>query len=176
MTIAETLLPEFDQEMASTRKLLACVPNNILSYKPHQKSMVLGRLAGHVAELPSWALHTIEHDSLDITPAPGKGFEAFVAKNNEDLLQTFDRNVADARKAIAGASDAHLIKPWKLIYKGQTIVDMPRATVLRTSVLNHLIHHRAQLGVYLRLNNVAIPGMYGPSADDFNPFAQQQTA
>jgi uncharacterized damage-inducible protein DinB len=166
MTIAQTLLPEFDQEMASTRKLLERVPNDKLNYKPHDKSMALGRLAGHVAELPSWATHTVTLDTLDITPKPGEDFKAYAAPSQEDLLKTFDKNVAEARKAIEGASDEHLGKIWKLIFQGKEMIVMPRSSVLRFVVMNHLIHHRAQLGVFLRLNDVAIPGMYGPSADE----------
>ena len=176
MSIAEMLLPEFDQEMANTRKLLACVPDPAPSWKPHEKSMTLARLAGHVAELPNWALQTLDRDVLDITPAPGQGFTALTATSRKELLEVFDRNVAEARKAIAGASDEHLGKIWKLVFRGNTVVTMPRAAVLRSMVMNHLIHHRAQLGVYLRLNNVAIPGMYGPSADEASIFAQQKSA
>jgi uncharacterized damage-inducible protein DinB len=166
MTISQTLLPEFDQEMKSTRKLLACVPDDKLNFKPHEKSMSLGRLAGHVAELPSWATHTVQLDSLDITPKPGEDFKAYSAPSQEDLLKTFDKNVAEAHEAIANASDEHLGKIWHLVFQGKDVISMPRASVLRFVVMNHLIHHRAQLGVYLRLNNVAIPGMYGPSADE----------
>ncbi len=166
MTIAETLLPEFEQEMKSARKLLACVPNDKLDFKPHDKSMPLGRLAGHVAELPSWGTHTIQLDTLDVTPKPGEGFKAFAATSQNELLQTFDKNVSEAREAIASATDEHLGKIWKLIFQGKEVITMPRSAVLRFVVMNHLIHHGAQLGVYLRLNNVPIPGMYGPSADD----------
>jgi uncharacterized damage-inducible protein DinB len=176
MAIAALLLPEFDQEMANTRKLLVCVPDPAPAWKPHEKSMSLARLAGHVAELPSWAVQTIDREVLDITPQPGQGFTALTATSREELLKAFDRNVAEARNAIAGATDAHLGKTWKLVFGGNTVLSMPRAAVLRTVVLNHLIHHRAQLGVYLRLNNVAIPGMYGPSADEPNIFAQQKSA
>lgn len=168
MKISQMLLPEFDQEMMSTRKLLACVPDDKLDFKPHEKSMALGRLAGHVAELPGWAVNAISLDSLDITPKPGEGFKAYAAPSREDLLKTFEKNVAEAHSAIAGASDEHLGKIWKLIFQGKEVIAMPRAVVLRSVVMNHLIHHRAQLGVYLRLNNVAIPGMYGPSADEGN--------
>ena len=170
MKIANMLLPEFDQEMANTRKLLACVPDDKLAYKPHEKSMALGRLAGHIAELPAWAVNAITLESLDITPKPGEGFKAYAAPSQEDLLRTFDGNVADARKAISGATDEELGKIWKLIFQGKEVMVLPRAVVLRSVVMNHLIHHRAQLGVYLRLNNVAIPGMYGPSADDGKVF------
>jgi len=171
MSISETLLPEFDQEMQNTRKLLECVPEDRPDYKPHTKSMPLARLAGHIAELPSWAVHTIRVDALDLTPASGESFKAGVMTSRPELLDTFDKNVAEAREAIAGASDEHLAKIWSLIYKGHTVLQMPRAAVLRSSVMNHMIHHRAQLGVYLRLNDIAIPGMYGPSADDGRMFA-----
>jgi uncharacterized damage-inducible protein DinB len=173
MSISEALLPEFDQEMANTRKLLACVPEEIPEYKPHEKSMPLGRLAGHVAELPNWAVNTIRLTTLDLTPATGEGFKAFFAKSRTELLDTFDKNVAEAREAIAGASDEDLHMIWTLVFRGQTVLQMPRIAVLRSVVMNHLIHHRAQLGVYLRLNNIAIPGMYGPSADEARMFAAQ---
>lgn len=176
MSLAETLLPEFDQEMANTRKLLACVPDGLWAWKPHEKSMTLGRLAGHVAELPLLATNAVKLDSLDLTPASGQGFQRFIASSLDELLKTFDRNVSEARQAIAGATDAHLAKIWSLIFRGQVVLALPRAAILRSVVMNHLIHHRAQLGVYLRLNNVAIPGMYGPSADEGRMFAEPQSA
>jgi len=174
MPISEVLLPEFDQEMANTRKLLECLPEDKWTWKPHEKSMPLGRLAGHVAELPSWAVNTIRRSSLDLTPAGGgPAFQPFIANSRRELVTTFDKNVGEAREAIAGATDEHLHQIWTLIYRGQTVLSMPRAAVLRSVVMNHLIHHRAQLGVYLRLNDVAIPGMYGPSADEGKMFAAQ---
>ena len=173
MTISEALIPEFDQEMANTRKLLECVPEDKWTWKPHEKSMTLGRLAGHVAELPSWAIHTINVSSLDLTPPGGPGIQPFVPGSRKELVEKFDKNVAEARPAIAAANDEHLKQIWSLIYQGQTVLSMPRAAVLRSVVINHLIHHRAQLGVYLRLNNIAIPGMYGPSADEGRMFAAQ---
>jgi uncharacterized damage-inducible protein DinB len=160
------ILPEFDQEMANTRKLLERVPEDKMAWRPHEKSMALGRLASHVAELPGWATTTIKQDSLNLTPDM-KGFQA---ASRKELLETFDKNAAEARQAIAGASDAHLQKPWTLAVSGKTFFSMPRTAVLRGFVMNHLIHHRAQLGVYCRLNDVPIPGMYGPSADDAKMF------
>jgi len=162
MTIAELLLPEFDQEMSNTRKLLAIVPEGKSDWKPHDKSMSLGRLAGHVAELPSWTQRAINQDGLDIRPGE---FKPLISSSPNELLAAFDKHVAEARKTIAGASDEHLGKTWTLSFQGQPMFSMPRAAVLRSMMMNHIIHHRAQLGVYLRLNNVAIPGMYGPSAD-----------
>ena len=171
MSISETLLPEFDQEMQNTRKLLECVPEDKPDYKPHEKSMTMARLAGHVAELPGWAVNTVNASELDLTPASGETFRACIMTSRQQLLEVFDKNAAEARSAIASASDEHLHQLWSLIYKGKKVIEMPRAAVLRSMVMNHLIHHRAQLGVYLRLNNVAIPGMYGPSADEGRMFA-----
>ena len=162
MTISETLLPEFDQEMTSTRKLLACLPEDKLDYKPHEKSMALGRLAAHVAEMPGWIASVAEGDKLEI-PADWK---PNVATSRAQLLSFFDENVAKGRAGLVGMPDAEFAKHWSLVFKGHVAFTMPKGVVIRTVVLNHLIHHRAQLGVYFRLNNVAIPGMYGPSADD----------
>ena len=161
MTISETLLPEFDHEMANTKAMLECVPEDKFSWKPHEKSMTMGRLASHCAEMANWAVYTIKQDNLELTPDM-KPFNASTKKELMDGLATF---TADARNAIAGASDAELGKTWSLIYGGKPVLTMPRAGILRTMVMNHIIHHRAQLSVYLRLNNVPIPGMYGPSAD-----------
>ena len=162
MTISQMMLPEFDQEMEKTRKTLERLPEGNLGYKPHEKSMTLGRLAGHVAEMPSWALTTIAQDRLEMTP----DMKPTVATSKAQVLEVFDRFVGPAREALAGASDEDLMKPWTLIYGGQTVFTMPKMAVLRGMVMNHLIHHRAQLGVYYRLNGVPVPATYGPSADE----------
>jgi uncharacterized damage-inducible protein DinB len=161
MTISETLLPEFDQELANTRALLECVPEDKFTWQPHAKSMTMGRLASHIAELPNWAVYTINQDSLELTP----DMKPFNAATKKELMDRLAAHAAAAREAIAGASDEHLAKTWSLIYGGKPVLTMPRAAVLRTMVFSHVIHHRGQLTVYLRLNDVAIPGMYGPSAD-----------
>lgn len=171
MSISENLLPEFDQEMANTRKMLQLVPEDKLAWKPHEKSMALGRLAGHVAELPSWAVQTIRKSVLDLTPPDAPPMQPFIATSRAELLEAFDKNVSEGRAAIAGATDDHLHQIWSLKFRGQIVLSMPRSAILRTVVMNHMIHHRAQLGVYLRLNEVAIPGMYGPSADEGKMFA-----
>jgi uncharacterized damage-inducible protein DinB len=162
MTISEMLLPEFDQEMASTRKLLACLPEDKLDYKPHEKSMKLGRLAGHVAEMPGWIGSLPGNDKLEIPP----DWKPAVATSRAQLLSVFDDNVAKGRAALASMSDEDFGKNWSLIFNGRVAFTLPKLAVVRTIVMNHMIHHRAQLGVYFRLNDVAIPGMYGPSADD----------
>jgi uncharacterized damage-inducible protein DinB len=169
MPIAQMLLPEFDQEMANTRKMLERVPEDKLNYKPHEKSMTLGRLAGHVAEIPSLATGTLRQERMDFT---GEG-KPFAPASRKELLDSFDKFVAEARGLLAAASDEDLAKIWTLTYKGKQVFSMPRSAVLRMMVMSHLIHHRAQLGVYLRLNNVEIPGMYGPSADEMKLWQAQ---
>ncbi len=163
MKISDALLPEFDQEMANTRRTLERIPEDKLTWKPHEKSMTLGRLAGHVAELPGFATTTIETDSLNLS---AREYKPLVATSRRQVVDAFDQKAAEARTAIAGASDEHLMKPWSLEFKGKTMFTMPRFAVLRSMMLNHIIHHRAQLGVYLRLNNVPVPSIYGPSADE----------
>ena len=168
MAISEALLPEFDQEMANTRKVLERVPGNKFEWRPHQKSGTMGWLAGHLANLPSWVPTTINCDELDLAPG-GKTPEPPPLPNSAtEILAAFDKNAAEARTAIAGASDSEFMKPWSLLKGGSTLLTLPKAAVLRSFVMNHLIHHRAQLGVYLRLNDIPVPLIYGPSADE-NP-------
>ncbi len=162
MSITGSLLPEFDREMANTRKVLERVPENRFGWKPHEKSWTLAALATHLATLPLWAKMTIEKNSIDIS----QPVENPEAKTRAELLERFDANAAGAREAIAGISDEGLLAPWSLVAGGKTMFTLPRLTVLRTFVLNHTIHHRAQLGVYLRLIDVPVPGLYGPSADE----------
>lgn len=166
MTISEMMLPEFDREMANTRKMLERVPEDKYSWKPHAKSMTMAHLASHVAELPHWAVETINRERLELTP----DMKPFSAKSSAELLARFDQNAAEGHTAIAGATDSQLAVVWSLVVGGRTLMSMPRYDVLRTVVMNHLIHHRAQLSVYLRENDVAVPGMYGPSADENTMF------
>ncbi len=166
MKLSEIFLGEFDQEMANTRKTLERVPDDKLGWKPHEKSGTMGWLAGHVSNIPSWAAMTMEHSEFDIAPQGAPPPQALPASSRKELLENFEKNVAAARTAIAAASDEHLMKPWTLLHGGQKVFSIPRSAVLRSFVLNHLIHHRAQLGVYLRLNNIPVPALYGPSADE----------
>jgi uncharacterized damage-inducible protein DinB len=162
MSISQMLLPEYDQEMANTRKILERLPEGKADYKPHEKSMTLGRLAGHVAELPTWGKHTLEVEVLEIN-APQ---QPFVVESAASALESFDKSVAEAREKISAATDQDWQVVWSLKFGGKTIFSMPRIAVMRNMVISHMIHHRAQLGVYLRLLEVEIPGMYGPSADE----------
>ena len=165
MAIRDGILPEFDHEVANTRKVLERVPEGKPDYKPHEKSMAMGRLAGHTAELPGWAKETILQNSIEIRQGDPKNV-ALVMASRKQLLEEFDKRASAGRAAIAGASDEELMKPWSLIANGKTIFTLPKIAVLRGFVMNHMIHHRAQLGVYLRLNDVPVPSIYGPSADE----------
>jgi uncharacterized damage-inducible protein DinB len=167
MKISELMLPEFDQEMANTRKMLAAIPENIPDYKPHPKSMALGYLAGHLAQLPSWGKTAAETEVLEMKMGE---FKPFIPKTRQEALEQFDKNVKEARPAIARVSDEDMAKTWTFKMDGHTIFALPRSQVLRGSVFSHIIHHRAQLGVYLRLLDIAIPGMYGPSNDEMGAF------
>ena len=166
MTLSEALLPEFDNEMSNTRKTLERVPEGKFSYKPHEKSGTMGWLAGHLANLPDWAVVTIKQDEFDFSPGGAPFVPPPIPKTSKELLATFDKNAAAARAAIAGASDAELFKTWTLLNNGTKVMAMPKIACLRGWVMNHTIHHRAQLGVYLRLNNLPVPAIYGPSADE----------
>jgi uncharacterized damage-inducible protein DinB len=166
MKLNEMLLPEFDQEMANTRKSLERIPEDKLGWKPHEKSGTLAWLAGHLANIPLWAKLTINQDSFDMAPPGAPPYKPEMPASRRAVLDMFDKNVGEARAALAGAADEHLIKPWSLLSGGNAVLTLPRLTVLRSFVMNHIIHHRAQLGVYLRLNDVPVPSIYGPSADE----------
>ncbi|MBV9671079.1 MAG: hypothetical protein JOZ43_09000 [Acidobacteriales bacterium] len=162
MPISQTILPEFEQEIASTRKLLALVPFDKPDFKPHEKSMTIQRLASHIAELPNYMATPLTTERLDMDGS----YKPWLAASSSELLSNFDKNVETARKAITNASDADWHKIWTFTYNGAPVFSMPVMACYRTSAMNHLIHHRAQLGVYLRLRDIAIPGMYGPSNDE----------
>jgi uncharacterized damage-inducible protein DinB len=166
MPIRDAVLAEFDHEMISTRQTLERVPEGKGDWAPHEKSMKMGRLAGHLAELSGWAASIIGKDELDFRPVGAPPTQPFVMTSRQQLMDTFDKKVTEARAAIAGASDEHLMKTWTLLGGGKTVMAMPRITFLRSFFMNHIIHHRAQLGVYLRMNNVPVPSVYGPSADE----------
>ena len=167
MSIAQSLLPEFDQEMANTRKVLERVPDAKWDWKPHSKSGTTGWLAGHVATIPDWLTFTLQTESLDYAPLDGKNtYTPPKTENQAQSLAAFDKCRTDARAALASASDADLAKNWTLLAGGQEIFTMPRIACVRGMIMNHLIHHRAQLTVYLRLLDIPVPGLYGPSADE----------
>jgi len=164
MDILKDLIAEFERESESTRKLLNAIPLDAdFSWKPHDKSMTLGILAGHVADTcGNWAVHTLTTDRLDWTPDMAPTRHASKA----DLLAAFENDVAQAKSALAGMSPEKWDSNWKFVAGDQTWIDDTKYNVWRTWVMNHMVHHRAQLGVYLRLLEARIPGMYGPSADE----------
>jgi uncharacterized damage-inducible protein DinB len=166
MNYAETILPEFDREIASTRKVLERVPEDKLDWQAHPKSHTIGWNANHLAEIPGWVAGVLTAPAWDIAPIGGEPYQAPKLTSRQEILDLFDRNVAAARKAIAAVKDDQLPQPWSLLNAGTPFLTVPRATMMRSFVLNHLIHHRAILCVYLRLNNIPVPGMYDPSGDE----------
>ena len=166
MTIAELLVPEFDQEMASTRKVLERVPDDKFAWKPHDKSFSMGNLASHIANMLGWTVDTMTKTEFDLSTVTPEEMNR-AAKNHVELLSWFDAGAAKARASLQ-KPDADYFVPWTLKNGAQVFFTMPRYNCIRSFVLNHIVHHRAQLGVYLRLNNVAVPGVYGPSADESN--------
>ena len=167
MTTAEVLLQDYDIEIANTRRTLERVPEDKPDYKPHEKSMPMGKLAVHVATLPRLGTFVLTTPSLDLTTAKWPDM-TFVSRVK--LLADFAALAAEARAALAASSDADLATPWKFSYGEHVLSNSPRSLAFRHMFFNHMIHHRAQLGVYLRLNDVPVPGVYGPSADEpFKP-------
>ena len=165
MAYAQALLPEFDQEMASTRKVLERIPEDKLDWRPHPKSNTIGWNANHIAEIPGWVEGTLNQTTFDIAPAGGPRYQSPKLTSRQAILDLFDRNVASARKAIEGAADADIGKMWSLVEGGKPLLTMPRGAAVRGFIMNHLIHHRAVLCVYLRMNDVPLPSIYGPTAD-----------
>ena len=162
MALVDTLLPEFDHEMGTTRRLLERVPDDRIDWKPHQKSWALGQLAQHVATLPMWGNLTLSQSELDLATTP----EQEPLRSRAAILSIFDARVRDTRAALVGKTDAELLARWTLKRGNDTIFSMPKVVVWRSFVLSHLIHHRGQLTVYLRMNDVPVPSIYGPSADE----------
>ncbi len=160
MGFAESLLPEFDQEMASTRKAIERVPTDKGAWKPHPKSFPLGHLAQLVASMPGWIVNMATKTELDLAGAPG-----YSLQSTESLVATFDKLVAEARTAIAGLRESDISVPWSLKHGDHVLFTTSRGETIR-STINHLIHHRGQLTVYLRLVDVPVPSMYGPTADE----------
>jgi uncharacterized damage-inducible protein DinB len=164
MTIAELLVPEFAQEMASTRKVLERVPEDKFGWKPHEKSFSMINLASHIANGIAWTVDTMNKPEFDLSTVSMEEMTK-AAKNRGELLSWFDTNAAAAHAALNKPDEAYFV-PWTLRNGTQVFFTMPRYNCVRSFCLNHIVHHRAQLGVYLRMNNVPVPGVYGPSADE----------
>lgn len=154
---------ELQHELGSTKKMLERVPVDKFDWKPHEKSMSLGRLAGHIAEIWSWLTMTIKTDELDLA---AMNYQPPVINETADLLNLLEKTNAEAIQAVQNASHEDLMKTWTLRRGDQTLMSMPKVAVIRSLAMNHLVHHRGQLSVYLRMLDIPVPGMYGPSADD----------
>jgi uncharacterized damage-inducible protein DinB len=165
MKITETLVQELDLEARYTRETLARVPEDKLAWKAHEKSMTMGWLATFLAVLPEWGVMTVEKDAIDVA-SPETFSQRTVASSRQELLDLADRHTAAFRATLVATTDDHLTKPWSLLAAGHALLTQPRYLVLRTYVLNHIVHHRAQLGIYLRLNGIAVPAIYSDSADE----------
>jgi uncharacterized damage-inducible protein DinB len=164
--LTDLFIADLDREGPLVRRALEAVPEGREEWKPHAKSMPLGRLAGLVAMMPSWLTMMIEKEEFDLSPPPGtKSPFSRELKTRRELVQAADEGVAGARKALHGTTDDHLMKPWRLKVAGKVVAEQPRHVMLRDSLM-HLSHHRGQLTVYLRMNDVPVPAIYGPSADD----------
>jgi uncharacterized damage-inducible protein DinB len=165
MAIKDALLPEFDHEMATTRRLLERLPEAEFAWKPHDRSMALGQLAGHIANLPQWCSATLASTVFDLDALPVDARPELPA-SRAALLEEFDGKVAAARGQLTSTTDAEFMTPWTLKKGGQEVFTLPRISAIRSFVMNHLIHHRGQLSVYLRLKDVPLPSIYGPTADE----------
>jgi len=166
MTIAQALLPEFDHEMANTRKTLERIPDDKLDWRPHEKSFDMRAMLTHMANMPKWSVMTINESSFDMEPEGEEPIKEEPVETVEGALEMFDANVAAAREAITNASDETLMASWSLLKAGDEVLTFPKVAVLRSFIMNHMIHHRGQLTVYLRLNDLPLPALYGPSADE----------
>ncbi|MGB8802673.1 MAG: DinB family protein [Candidatus Acidiferrales bacterium] len=165
MSLAEALLMEFDQEAQTTKRVLERVPDGKLAWKPHPKSFSLGQLALHIAAGPGQIVAAVAQDTAE---APD--FSQPEAKSRQEVLETYAKSMASARASLKGMDDARLVSMWSLTRNGKPMMEMPRIAFLRSILMNHIYHHRGQLSVYLRMLDVPVPSIYGPSADE-NPFA-----
>lgn len=162
---ADGLLEQLEREAPRTRRVLEKVPQHHDDWKPHEKSMPLGRLAMLVATMPTWISLIVNTDELDVAPAKGSNVDQTPLRTPAELVAAHDKGLAEAREALQKVSEEHLAKPWKLLAGGKTMAEDPRHVVLADTLM-HLAHHRGQLTVYLRLNNAPVPSVYGPTADD----------
>ena len=166
MSLVQALIAELDQESRATHALLARVPGANPGWRPHPKSMPLGTLAMHIAEMPHWSPNIVTESGYDVAPVDGPPHVVPAFTGAADATAMFDAGVASCRAALSQTTDGSLAEPWNFIMGGQVLFTMPRSAALRNWVFNHMVHHRAQLGVYLRLLDVPLPGTYGPSADE----------
>lgn len=166
MPMNQTLLEEFKREMDHTRKCIERIPQDKWDWKPHEKSWKMGDLATHIANITGWMAMNINTDSLDLAPPLGDPVKPILTSTVQEVLEVFDKGVSEGMSALVEVADEHLRAPWVLLRGGVQLYSAPRIEDIRYNILNHHIHHRAQLCVYLRLCDVPIPAIYGPSADE----------
>lgn len=166
MELKKYFLEQLENEVAANRKTLERVPEGQNAWKPHPKSMELGYLTALVATMPGWIAMMIEKDELDLGAPANEGFRTKAVESRKDLLRLLDEGAEKARKALQNTTEEHLMNPWRLVMRGQTMSQGPRYSQIANGVLGHLAHHRGQLTVYLRLNQASVPALYGPSADE----------
>src|SRR5437588_7482280 len=165
MKLTELFLSEMDREVERSRRALAQVPPGKHDWKPHEKSMVFGYLADMVANIPTWIVMEITPNELDIAPASGPTMARIPKETSDEYLEALEKSAADARAALEKTTDEHLMTSWRLLARGQVVLEMPRHAMIRDTI-NHWAHHRGQMTVYLRLMGAKVPALYGPSADD----------
>ena len=166
MSISDGLLPHYDQEIGRTRRLLESVPEDKFAWSPHDKSMSLGELASHLAAVLAWAPTIIEQDEFDVAPPGSEGsYSPTTYETLTDILNAFDKNAGNAREMLAAKSDEEYMAPWSLKKGGEVLFTAPRVGVVQDMLIHHLIHHRGQMSVYLRMCDVPVPQTYGPTAD-----------
>lgn len=169
MPINQSFLGELEQEVKATRKVIERIPDDKLGWKPHEKSMTAGELASHLAQMYTWGDTTMKVDELDLAPVDGPKMEPFLGKTTAEIVAKLDAGFEASKAAIASATDdAVWMKTWALKMAGQTMFEMPRVACMRSMVMNHIVHHRGQLSVYLRMLDIPVPSIYGPSADEKN--------
>lgn len=165
MKLTEFLLAELDREVERSRHALAEVPEGKYEWKPHEKSMICGYLANMVATIPMWIAMQVKQDELDVAPADGAKMEQKRMDTSDELLKALDKAAADAHSALENTTEEHLMTSWRLLARGQVVMEAPRYVMIQDTI-NHWAHHRGQMTVYLRLMGAKVPAIYGPSADD----------
>lgn len=165
MKLTELLLAEFDRELERSRRALEQVPEGKYDWKPHDKSMIFGYLADMVATIPSWIAMAVTRDELDVAPVDGPKMERVRNETSDALLKALDKAGTDARAALEQTTEEHLMTSWRLLARGQVVIETPRHVMIQDTI-NHWAHHRGQMTVYLRLLGAKVPALYGPSADD----------
>ena len=166
MSISASMLPELEMELATTRKCLERLPTEKFGWKPHEKSMPLAGLATHITKMLGWGADICKSDSFDVAPVGAEPYREDPAASTEDLLAQFDKHAAECKAALATTTDEQMMQTWSLLSGGNVVMAMPRIACLRGFVFSHIVHHRGQLTVYMRLNDILVPSIYGPSADD----------